>query len=158
MAKKSINALTELIIRVQKLHGDDPDWKELLSNAAKCLAGISTSRMAVSWLTEIEGRLANKWDVEEICLKWAYFVRKHPADRTLNDRCFFCGRFLPSKAYRTRDHLWPRCKGGVNTVLACHACNRTKGAMLPEHFRLVLFGDGSTLFFAEARMHYGREG
>lgn len=45
-------------------------------------------------------------------------------------RCFWCLRLLPLR-YRTRDHLIPRCRGGIglpdNTRAACRACNHSRG-------------------------------
>ncbi len=43
---------------------------------------------------------------------------------------------------RTREHQVPRSRGGsdeeCNVVIACHACNQSKGALLVDEFRAVL--------------------
>lgn len=62
-------------------------------------------------------------------------------------RCFFCG-CQTEKKQRTRDHLWPKCRGGVATVMACYQCNSAKGKMTLEQFRYLRYG-GKAEFFGE---------
>jgi hypothetical protein len=40
------------------------------------------------------------------------------------DICFYCG----SSRNLEDDHVRAKCKGGVTTVVACAACNRSKGS------------------------------
>lgn len=40
------------------------------------------------------------------------------------DVCFYCG----SSRKPENDHVRAKCKGGVTTVVACAACNRSKGS------------------------------
>ncbi len=62
--------------------------------------------------------------------------------------CFFCGRTLsPDPAQKldphcaTRDHLLPKSLAGddrwSNTILACRACNGTKGGRVPTEMERV---------------------
>lgn len=57
-------------------------------------------------------------------------------------KCFYCGKYLSPWAWAadnprgwTKDHFVPKSKGGAkgnnNVVIACHPCNRKKGANLP---------------------------
>lgn len=56
-------------------------------------------------------------------------------------RCFYCGSRL-SRRNTTIDHLIPLSKGGSdkprNKVDCCLDCNRDKGCLMPEEWRLVL--------------------
>jgi len=65
--------------------------------------------------------------------------------------CFYCGRpTLPKgsrrqdsrRQQRTRDHLTPVAQGGSsiphNIVIACQACNNSKGALSLDEYRVVL--------------------
>ncbi|MBP3213759.1 MAG: HNH endonuclease [Bacteroidaceae bacterium] len=49
-----------------------------------------------------------------------------------NNYCWYCGKEMePSKL--TKDHVFPRCKGGVddmdNIIMVCKTCNSSKGKM-----------------------------
>lgn len=56
--------------------------------------------------------------------------------------CGYCGETFDA-AKLTRDHIVPRCLGGVddwtNCVTACCACNQAKGARRVEQFRPLLY-------------------
>lgn len=49
--------------------------------------------------------------------------------------CMYCGEHFRD-ADLTRDHVYPRCRGGVdaweNVVAACRTCNQQKGGRSPE--------------------------
>ena len=55
-------------------------------------------------------------------------------------RCVYCARHLTIDG-ATLDHVLPRCLGGVtdltNVVVACRACNLSKGGLSPVEFFLV---------------------
>lgn len=49
--------------------------------------------------------------------------------------CCYCKRQMDrfsERLYPTRDHVFPRSKGGNVTVVCCWTCNGIKGNMLPE--------------------------
>src|SRR4051794_14742919 len=52
-------------------------------------------------------------------------------------RCYYCNRLVP-KGKRTLDHIVPLARGGAHDVtnlcVACHHCNVTKSAKLPDEF------------------------
>ncbi len=57
-------------------------------------------------------------------------------DRGHGTTCHWCARRLvgaPSRSalMATRDHVYPKSKGGWETVWACFTCNTLKGNMLP---------------------------
>jgi 5-methylcytosine-specific restriction endonuclease McrA len=51
-----------------------------------------------------------------------------------NGRCVYCNEETPPED-RTRDHLWPKSRGGknhcMNLVPACRACNEYRGNRFP---------------------------
>ena len=53
--------------------------------------------------------------------------------------CFYCGLELHHGVRYGLDHLSPQSLGGshknTNLVVACHRCNKAKGAMTLEEFR-----------------------
>jgi hypothetical protein len=56
-------------------------------------------------------------------------------------RCFWCQRNLcrPGKSkrnalMRTRDHYWPKSRGGTAIVPCCYACNQLKKAKTPSEW------------------------
>ena len=68
-------------------------------------------------------------------------------------RCWYCGhRLLNTMPLRdrskTRDHVYPRSRGGTVTVKACQLCNRVKGDRTLEEFRAqategaLFYGEG----------------
>lgn len=78
--------------------------------------------------------------------------RRHRADYMSKDdriraktrgRCAYCGIRL-SKKEGTRDHMISRFNGGQSTVdnlwLCCTQCNKNKGSMGVEEFRVKYFG------------------
>lgn len=50
--------------------------------------------------------------------------------------CTYCEREMVaySATHPTRDHVFPKSKGGVKTVWCCTKCNQAKGDMLPEEW------------------------
>jgi len=56
--------------------------------------------------------------------------------------CGYCAQTF-SSAELTRDHIFPRCKGGedswTNCVTACKACNSAKGSRLVHDFKPLVF-------------------
>jgi HNH endonuclease len=55
------------------------------------------------------------------------------------ESCHWCGRDLLSSQSKsgvaaTRDHVFPKCKGGRQTVWSCWTCNCLKGEMLPREW------------------------
>lgn len=70
-----------------------------------------------------------EWDVRR--LAWKIGVR----------RCFYCNKKL-SRKNQTMDHFIPMSRGGPdkpkNRVWSCAICNRDKGCLLPEEFRVVV--------------------
>lgn len=91
--------------------------------------------------------------------------------------CFYCGVALTEPyangrnevTSRTRDHVIPRSKGGVETIAACACCNNRKSDFSLEDFRIkfmnsnhkwdgIFWGEmnendrqGVTLYFAPSR-------
>jgi HNH endonuclease len=61
--------------------------------------------------------------------------------RNQKNRCFYCGR--KRGAELTLDHVYPRSKGGTseesNLVAACLECNRDKGDLTLEEYRVAVF-------------------
>ena len=58
-------------------------------------------------------------------------------------QCAYCGTVHgPTGAGLTRDHVYPRARGGLdhfsNTVSACRSCNGHKGCRSPEEARMPL--------------------
>jgi 5-methylcytosine-specific restriction endonuclease McrA len=55
--------------------------------------------------------------------------------------CYYCGKLL-SRRKATKDHVIPRSKGGSdstqNIVDACRDCNKEKGCLTIEEFRVVM--------------------
>lgn len=61
--------------------------------------------------------------------------------------CFYCGRAVwkvPFKSHQkpnldalTKDHVYPKSKGGVETVPACCACNHDKTNLSLEEYRVI---------------------
>jgi 5-methylcytosine-specific restriction endonuclease McrA len=45
-------------------------------------------------------------------------------------QCSYCGRFQNFSEV-TRDHVYPKSKGGITTVPSCYQCNEKKKDMLP---------------------------
>ena len=53
--------------------------------------------------------------------------------------CYWCQRVLlaPERLAHsslTRDHIWPKSKGGRKTVKSCRKCNHLKGDLLPAQW------------------------
>lgn len=68
--------------------------------------------------------------------RWRWYRRRMSES---HGTCFYCYRktqtHRPDTAdYATRDHYWPRSKGGRQCVLACHRCNQLKADQLPDDF------------------------
>jgi len=61
--------------------------------------------------------------------------RKRALRRRDGGMCFYCGK----RKGTTIDHVMPVSRGGGNSlqnlVLACHECNQSKAAMLPDEAR-----------------------
>ena len=68
--------------------------------------------------------------------------------RKMKRRCYYCGEHI-QRGQRTRDHVWPRCVGGYETVDCCQPCNCLKADLTPEEFRQVLFGAHIRRFHGE---------
>jgi hypothetical protein len=78
--------------------------------------------------------------------KWGFDPRRPPPTILVRQvyhkcqgRCFYCSRevkLAPRKGIWEVDHYYPRCQGGKddfdNLVVACFACNRSKGAKIPQ--------------------------
>jgi len=60
---------------------------------------------------------------------------------TIKFQCYYCREQL-TDATRTRDHIWPKSKGGKlykkNKVYACRSCNRYKRDLTIEEWLNVL--------------------
>jgi hypothetical protein len=85
--------------------------------------------------------------------------------RVYHNHCVYCGRQLMKRDLSkvqhhsssqwwdtwTYDHLVPRSNGGKHTdkVPCCVQCNRLKGALNIEEFRLVFFGGHGGRFWCE---------
>lgn len=52
-------------------------------------------------------------------------------------QCSYCGEFLPTKKI-SRDHVYPKSRGGQLTTPACYRCNETKADMLPIEWALKI--------------------
>ena len=50
--------------------------------------------------------------------------------RSGQTQCSYCGNFFNTKTI-TRDHVYPKSRGGVLTTPACYRCNTLKADMLP---------------------------
>lgn len=63
--------------------------------------------------------------------------------------CWYCGNKIKPE-HQTRDHVFPRVRGGVgNTVMACIRCNRKKGGLALSEYRLLALGSANHLFPGE---------
>lgn len=51
-------------------------------------------------------------------------------------QCSYCGIFLPPRQI-TRDHVFPKSRGGVFTTPACYSCNEKKANKLPIEWALL---------------------
>jgi hypothetical protein len=57
--------------------------------------------------------------------------------KAIGTPCAYCKRPMSMTKpglLPTRDHVWPRSKGGKYTIWACYDCNHIKGAMTPEEW------------------------
>lgn len=54
-------------------------------------------------------------------------------------QCSYCGVFFIPKEI-TRDHVYPKSKGGIFTTPACYPCNERKSNMLPIDWAIRLSG------------------
>lgn len=97
---------------------------------------------------------------QEVCLGdywptyWKTHVKKEVSDKCV---CFYChrpfGKFGNIIRLRTKDHIIPKSKGGLNIAInykdACKRCNGLKGSYTPEHFaahlRYLLASGKSTI-------------
>ena len=52
-------------------------------------------------------------------------------------QCSYCGVFFGTRNI-TRDHVYPKSRGGQFTTPACYNCNETKANMLPIEWALML--------------------
>lgn len=54
--------------------------------------------------------------------------------------CGYCKReMIPySDTHPTRDHVYPRSRGGTRTIWACVTCNNMKANMLPEDWQTFM--------------------
>jgi len=62
--------------------------------------------------------------------------------------CFYCGRATWSVPFKsrqkpypdslTKDHIFPKSKGGKATVPACYKCNQDKAALSLDEYLVVL--------------------
>lgn len=53
--------------------------------------------------------------------------------------CYWCNRMLlapdrHAKRSLTRDHVYPKSRGGKRTVKSCRHCNHLKGNLLPDQW------------------------
>lgn len=95
---------------------------------------------------------------------WARLPMRKPALRGAmrflgkksNGRCWYCGTCFTPKQRPTRDHLVPKCRGGLsvgrNLVLACGQCNSSKRDMSLEVYRRHLQhkrGGERVMFYGE---------
>ena len=53
-------------------------------------------------------------------------------------QCSYCGRFIPEKKL-TRDHVYPKSKGGIIKTPSCSPCNIEKEDMLPIEWALYCY-------------------
>lgn len=53
-----------------------------------------------------------------------------PVTLGLRSTCYYCGIMGPT----TRDHFWPKSKGGRGTVWACCICQKLKTDLLPNQW------------------------
>lgn len=60
--------------------------------------------------------------------------------RGQGEYCAYCKRELVAytATHPTRDHVFPKSRGGRKTVWACTTCNNIKGAMLPEGWEIFM--------------------
>lgn len=78
--------------------------------------------------------------------------------------CFYCGVMThqggpsdPSGTKRTRDHIIPQSRGGMDTVTACRQCNQDKGQLTLEEYRVVCaYRDGKLNKLSEYKF-YGED-
>lgn len=74
--------------------------------------------------------------------------------RRFGRECFFCG-VSADQYWMTRDHLWPICRGGMDTignlVPACSACNTKKGDRRPTEEEMEIHASrwGRSVVFRE---------
>lgn len=59
-------------------------------------------------------------------------------------QCSYCGRFIHEKSI-TRDHVWPKSKGGIIKTPCCLPCNIDKEDMKPIEFAVWHSKTGAAL-------------
>lgn len=64
--------------------------------------------------------------------------------------CYYCGQKEPC----TKDHFYPKSRGGILIVYACHVCQRVKGDMHPLMF--VEYVNGHNMFTFESKVRIAR--
>lgn len=52
-------------------------------------------------------------------------------------QCSYCGIFFVPRLI-TRDHVYPKSKGGQFTTPACYPCNETKANTLPIEWAIIM--------------------
>lgn len=52
-------------------------------------------------------------------------------------QCSYCGKFFITK-YISRDHIYPKSRGGQLTTPACYDCNESKANTLPIEWAIKL--------------------
>jgi hypothetical protein len=68
----------------------------------------------------------------------------HVPSFSFDTKCAYCGRKVyerdscealnDPRSVRTRDHLIPKCDGGIEAITACHDCNNIRGSDPVEVF------------------------
>jgi Pyruvate/2-oxoacid:ferredoxin oxidoreductase delta subunit len=56
-------------------------------------------------------------------------------------QCSYCGQFIPEREI-TRDHVYPKSKGGIIKTPSCEPCNIEKEDMLPIAWAIHMFKVG----------------
>jgi hypothetical protein len=56
-------------------------------------------------------------------------------------QCSYCGIFVYQKRL-SRDHVYPKSKGGPATTPSCYPCNETKKDMLPIEWAVFAYNEG----------------
>lgn len=59
-------------------------------------------------------------------------------------QCSYCGTFVPEKQI-TRDHVWPKSRGGIIKTPSCLDCNIAKEDMLPIEWAVHASNTGIAL-------------
>jgi HNH endonuclease len=113
--------------------------------------GVATElRKAAEFRNEVAKRARRERDARN-----AYrYARLLNAQRNC---CYICSEPFSDERPPTKDHVWPRVRGGQtnrNVLWACFPCNGAKGGSVPEEWMLAKLREINALLDAEPARVY----